>query len=38
MNEAFVVDELNPTDHLIGQHQHGFHCKSTVTKVEQILE
>lgn len=38
MDEVLFVDVFNATNHLIGQHQHGFHGKATATKVEQVLQ
>ena len=38
MNEILVVQEFDSSDHLIGEHEHGFHGESSWTKVEQIFQ
>jgi len=34
VDEVFVVHELDATDHLIGEHQDGFHCEASRAEVE----
>ena len=38
VNEVLVVYELDPADHLVGQHQHRFHGEPPGAKVEQVLQ
>ncbi len=38
MYEVLVVHELDAADHLIGQHEHCFHCEATRAEVEQVLQ
>ena len=38
VDEGLVVYVLNARDHLVGQHQHGFHREAPVAKVEQVLQ
>lgn len=38
VDEVLVVDELNPPDHLIGQHENCFHCEASGAKVEQVFQ
>ena len=38
MNEVFVVDVLNPANHLVCQHEHGLHGEAAGAEVEQVLQ
>ena len=32
------MDELDPADHLVGQHEHGLHGEPPGAEVEEVLE
>jgi len=36
--KVLTVDVLDASDHLVGQHQDGFHREAAGTEVEQVLE
>ena len=38
VDEVLIMDEFDPTDHLVGKHQHRFHGESPWTEIEQILQ
>jgi len=38
MNEAFGMDVLNPSNHLISKHQNSLDSESLRAKVEQIFQ
>ena len=38
MNEILIVYKLDARNHLIGEHEHGFHCETTRAKVKEILQ
>ena len=38
MNEVLVVHKLNPSNHLIGQHEHSLHGEPAGAEVEEVLE
>lgn len=38
MDEVFVVNKLNPSDHLICQHENCLHGKPPGTEVEQVFQ
>jgi len=37
VNEIFIMNKLNAADHLIGEHEHRFHCEPPRAEVEQVL-
>ena len=38
MDEVLVVHKLDPSDHLIGQHEHSLHGEPAGAEVEEVLE
>ncbi len=38
MNKVFVVNKLDPADHLVGQHQNCFHRESSRAEIEEVFE
>ena len=38
VNEILVVYKLDARYHLIGEHEHGFHCEATRAKVKEVLQ
>lgn len=38
VQEELGVHELDPRQHLVGQHQDGFHGETTRTECKQVLQ
>ena len=38
VDEVLVVHKLDPSDHLIGQHEHSLHGEPAGAEVEEVLE